>query len=159
MELEFRVLQVEEYGLAEQFKRATALDATGRDDLFDTWFPPEWSYAKFLARMQAFDPESCVLALVNGKPVGHLDLRIKEDGTGYLNNIYLKPEWRGQRLGDQMDAYAMRFFAKHGTVRAALRTMPSAHKVVAYYERLGWVQERMCDDGMVWMEKDVGAGA
>lgn len=156
MELTFRVLRVEEYGLAEQFKRATARDVTGREDLFDTWFPAgKKSYADFLARMQAFDPESCVLALVEGEVVGHLDLRIKEDGTGYLNNIYLKPEWRGQQLGDQMMAYAMRFFAKHGAVRAALRTLPRATKVVAYYERLGWQQVRMCEDGMVWMEREV----
>jgi ribosomal protein S18 acetylase RimI-like enzyme len=107
MRIHFRPIPVEDYPLAEQFKRDTTLAVNGSDALFDVWFPPERSYAAFVARTQAFDPDSCVFLLVDDEIAGGLHLCISKDGSGYLNNIYLKPEWRGQRLGDHLDAYAV----------------------------------------------------
>lgn len=156
MDIRFRSLRPEDYALSETFKRATVVDAAGREDLFDVWFPPERSFAAFLRELQAFDPASCAQMLVDGAVVGEITLNLMKDGRGKLNNIYLRPEWRGKKLGDAMDAYAMAFFRRHGITEAALRTNPANTKLVGFYLRMGWQMGAMSDHGMVWMTKAVG---
>lgn len=104
---------------------------------------------------QADDPLSCVLAWKDGVAVGHVHVFIRKDGRGFLNNIYLLPEWRGRGLGDQLDAYAMGFFKRHGVRQAVLRTNPEKGKLVAFYKRVGWRLGEMSEHGLVWMEREI----
>lgn len=152
MKLTFRPITEAEFEQATAMKRATALAAMGNTTLFDTWFTAEAPFDNHLKKLLAFDPASCVFALLDNEIVGHLHLMIVEDGScGYLNDIYLKPEHRGRGLGEQLHAYTMEFFRKHGVGRAMLRTNPEQPKLVAFYERMGWVLGAPAPHGMVWM--------
>lgn len=152
MKLTFRPITDADLALAKDMKRATVLAATGDPTLFDQWFHAERPLEDHLKQLMEFDPESCVFALLENEIVGHLHLMIVEDGTcGYLNDIYLKPEHRGQGLGEQLHAYYMAFFKKYGVQRAMLRTNPKQPKLVAFYERMGWVLGEPSKFGMVWM--------
>lgn len=137
--------------LMEQFKRDTVQAVMGDAALFDVWFPAERSYASYLERCRALDPASCVLVNVDGAVAGALHLNVHDNGNGHLNNIYLKPEWRGKGVGERMMAYAEAFFKKHGCRRAYLKTHPDATKVVAFYKRMGWQFESITPQGMVEM--------
>lgn len=158
-QIEFRPLTVDDYALAEQFKRGTVLAAMGDERLFEVWFPAERPYSVLLARAQAFDPASCVFIEVDGVAVGgvHLFVRENADGgrDGHVNNIFLLPEWRGKGLGEKLDGYAMAFFRRHGVTWAGLRTNPLQPKVVAFYQRMGWRLMGEAEEGMVWMGRDV----
>ena len=154
--LTFRPPQDEqEYALAERYKRATVAAATGDDTLFERWFTPDRPYAAFVADIQAFDPGGYVLAWHRGAAIGQMEMKLRKDGSGMLNNIYLLPEWRGKGLGADMNAHAMAFFRKHGAVRAALRTNPGNTKLITFYTRMGWELGNLCDNGMVWMGRAV----
>ena len=153
MHLTFRPITEDDYDVAEAFKRATVRDMMGTEALFGVWFPPERSYRDFLRRTQAFDREGCVFAWVGDEIVGGLHLCLRDDGTGYLNNIYLKPEWRGQRLGDALEAFAVAYFKRHGASYATLRTYPQQPKSMAFYARLGWQLVGPHEDGMVELGK------
>jgi GNAT superfamily N-acetyltransferase len=131
------------------------VDAVGDDGLFDTWFPATRTYESFVREMQRFDPTACSVVLAEGKIIGHVDLRIMDDGRGLLTNIYLLPEWRGKGLGAQVDAFAVGFFKKHAVQEMALRTNPKNAKLVDYYTRQGWVLGPAASFGMVWMGKVV----
>lgn len=151
----FKPLTVDEYPIAERFKRATVMDAMGDGSLFDGWFPVERSYASVLAATQAKDPAASVLAWLDGVAVGQVDLRFKDNGMGHLANIYLVPELRGRGLGDQLDQYAVDFFKVRGVDKMSLKTNPKQPKVVAFYERRGWKMTVEDGYGFVWMMKDI----
>lgn len=153
--LEFRPVTEAEHALATEFKRLTAIDAMGSAELFDTWFTPERPYAALIRESQAHDPASCALAWKDEVAVGHVHVFIRKDGRGFLNNVYLLPEWRGQGLGEQLDAYAMDFFRRHGVTKALLRTNPEQVKLVGFYQRVGWRLGEMSDHGLVWMEREI----
>lgn len=156
MHLSFRPITEAEFPLSRAFKRATAEAAMGDPQAFDIWFPPERPFEALLAKMRAFDPAGCVFTLLDDEIIGHLHLFLIEDNScGFLNDIYLKPEYRGQGLGDQMDAYACALFRKHGVTRAKLRTNPLATKLMGFYHRLGWVTGDPSHSGWVWMEKSL----
>jgi GNAT superfamily N-acetyltransferase len=151
-QLTFRPITETDFAQAEAMKRATVMAATGDPTLFDQWFTAERPLDVHLRKLMAFDPASCVFALLDNEIVGHLHLMIVEDGTcGYLNDIYLKPEHRGRGLGEQLHAYSMDFFNKHGVSRATLRTNPAQPKLVAFYERMGWELGAPASFGLVWM--------
>ena len=158
MEIEFRVLTVAEYPVAEGFKRATVLEVMGDERLFDVWFPAERTHAMFLQKLQAFDPAGCVLVVVDGAVAGHLDMAIRftEDRpVGHLNNIYLKPEFRRRGLAEVMMAHAYGFFRKHGADWATLKTSPQRPTLVAFYEQHGWRKVGDAEHRMVVMGREI----
>ncbi len=152
MKLTFRPITETDFVQAEAMKRATVMAAMGDTNLFDRWFNHDYPFENHLKKLIDFDPASCVFALLDNEIVGHLHLMIVEEGTcGYLNDIYLKPEHRGRGLGEQLHAYTMDFFQKHGVNRAMLRTNPAQAKLIAFYERMGWVLGAPSSFGLVWM--------
>lgn len=154
--LTFRPITEAEFGLATEMKRATVLAAMGTAELFDTWFNADSPFDNHLKKLLAFDPTSCMFALLDNEIVGHLHLMIVEDGTcGYLNDIYLMPEYRGRGFGEQLNAHALAFFAKHGVRRAKLRTNLQQPKLIAFYERMGWELGEPSVYGLVWMGRNL----
>jgi len=154
MHLTFRPMTEADFPQAEAMKRATVLAATGDATLFDQWFTPERPLESHLKKLLAFDPASCVFAVLDNAIIGHIHLMIVEKGTcGYLNDIYLMAEHRGQSLGEQLHAYALTFFRKHGVSRALLRTNPHNPKLIAFYQRMGWTLGASSTHGLVWMER------
>lgn len=158
--LKFRPITRDDYELAQEFRRATVLAATGDETAFDTWFPPEKPYSVMLDTLRAFDEAACVFVEINDIPVGQLDLRIDmtdDQPAGYVSSIYLMPEWRGQGIGELMEGYAVGFFRKHGADWASLRTNPKQDKVMEFYQKLGWEVVGEARFGMVVMAKGLYA--
>ncbi|TKW61941.1 MAG: GNAT family N-acetyltransferase [Blastochloris viridis] len=154
MKLTFRPIGDDEIELTKAMKRDTAASAMGDASLFDLWFGPERPFEAFIARLREHDPDSCQFALLNGDIIGHLHLIMVDGGDcGHMTDIYLKPAYRGQGLGTQLEAQAMAFFKKYGARRAQLRTNPHNAKLIAFYERLGWVLGEPSEHGSVWMNK------
>jgi GNAT superfamily N-acetyltransferase len=155
--LEFRPVTEAEHALATEFKRLTAVDATGSDAAFYGWFPPEKPYADLIKRTQEQDLGSCVLVWKAGEAIGHVHVFVRKDGEGKLNNIYLKPQWRGKGLGAQLNAYAIEYLRRHGAKIVRLKTNPQQPKLVDFYQRMGWRLGELDEHGMVWMEREIEA--
>ena len=57
---------------------------------------------------------------------------------GYINNIYVTPQWRGRGLGQELMAHADEQFRAQGVRRARLTVTASNQQAVALYEAAGF---------------------
>ena len=107
-------------GLAEATKKDTATWRAMREDLYSE-IPPEYHEAE-MALMLASDDRACLLVLdPNDAAVGFIEVSLRNvvDGcfggpVGYIEGIYLVPDWRGLGLGPAMIEAAATWFRAQG---------------------------------------------
>jgi GNAT superfamily N-acetyltransferase len=156
MKIGFEPLTPERLALAEEFKRRTAVANLGSDERFYEWFRPGRTYADFAKELLAFDPAAIAFLIVDGEPVGDVELRAAaKEGGGFVSNCYLEPDWRGRGLGRVLDDYAMAFFRRHGVGFARLRTNPQNAAARGFYAHLGWREDGPCPrTGMLFFRRE-----
>lgn len=123
---------VESFGSAERFYRAAGEGAK--------------DYLEGLRSKNREWPGSCVHAWLGDAIVGQIELRRDraDPSRAHVLLYYLRPEWRGRGLGQQLDAY-VRELCQAGGVRAmTLRVSPKNSRAMAFYRRKGW-QDRGVD--------------
>ena len=97
-------------------------------------------YLDWLQKRIAKLPEGCVHVLEDGRIVGQLEMRLREQpGLGYINLFYLIPEARGRGIGEELNRYAIETFQKLEVSQAQLSVSPSNYRALAYYRKHGWV--------------------
>lgn len=153
--LVFRPVRPDEYDVAEEFKRATSLAVTGDAGEFARMFPPAKPFINHLKRLQEPDVAAVAFALVDNDPVGYIEVgtRRNDPERGFIFNLYLKPEWRGKKLGDQLEDYALAWCRKRGFRQVRLRTVAANGKAMAFYRHLGYVYSEESENGMVFLIK------
>jgi ribosomal protein S18 acetylase RimI-like enzyme len=70
--------------------------------------------------------------------------------VGYIKNVYVVPERRGQALAERLMEQAEQWMREHGVERSALDVTVSNRTAVGLYERCGYHVQRYR------MEKDLG---
>ncbi len=100
--------------------------------------------AHYLARLAKYMealPGSCVHAWLDGEVIGQVEMMgDPSDATaGKVNLFYLGPAHRGQGLGAQLEAYALRLLRDGGFTRAWLRVSPGNPRALRFYEKQGWL--------------------
>lgn len=95
-------------------------------------------YLEWLRQRISDLPLGCVHAWENNRIVGQIESRLRDDGNGYVNLLYLRPGDRGFGRGQQLHAYVMNMFAaqKAGVVR--LTVSAENQRALAFYQKLGW---------------------
>lgn len=113
-----------------------AYDAAFRDRPgFPGWDEHRWR-AAFTAADE-FIPESSMVIMDGPEPAAFAVLWA-EGETGWITQMGVRPEWRGQGLGELMLSMALRAFARRGLKKAALEVATNNPHARSLYERLGF---------------------
>jgi ribosomal protein S18 acetylase RimI-like enzyme len=83
-----------------------------------------------------------------GGVVGFLAVRLRRAPqwfggatVGFISEVWVEPEVRGRRLGEQLVRAAQDWLQSQGIERAELQVMQANHAARALYRRLGWHDE------------------
>lgn len=110
------------------------------------------AYLKWVREKSIQFPDGFVLVFENEKPIGQLELTIREyEGKkiGYVNLYYLIPEKRGLGLGNELHLYALKFFKGFGVNEYHLRVSPSNKRALSFYMKNGMKKVKDEFDGKV----------
>jgi ribosomal-protein-alanine N-acetyltransferase len=78
-----------------------------------------------------------LLATVNGEIVGFIILLMQGAFVGYVQSVYVEPEWRGKGVGSQLTAFAEgRIFSETPNVFICVSSFNKGAQ--RFYERLGY---------------------
>lgn len=109
----------------------------------DSPFPGRKKHLRWLAaRVEEF-PEGHVIAELEGRYVGQMELQVPYGlTTGYVNLYYVVPEYRGRGYGRQMHIYAERYFRSWEANRVELHVSKTNGAALGFYRRLGYRELR-----------------
>lgn len=125
-------------------------------EIFDPKFvAPDKLVNEYRTLVAGFGAQDALLkAVADGKVVGSCacgaDTELNETGTGYLQRVYVEPEWWGRGVGSALVDRALELMTGHGFRKAALQVLENNTKARAFYENRGWEYEQ------VVRVKDVG---
>lgn len=137
--MEFTTIDLEkDRETALKFRREAFRESFGATDSFN-----EEDYLDWLQKKMNEHPEGIVFVRNNGRPIGQIDLSIREYRgrlIGYVHLFYLEEEWRDRGLGMQLFDYAMRFFHERDITEFHLRVAPGNERAVAFYKKYGMTE-------------------
>lgn len=81
-----------------------------------------------------------LLAYVEGGAAGCIGLRRMEPGFCEIRRLYVRPQFRGHRLGRALAAEIIRQAGDAGYHTARLGTLPVMKEAIALYQSLGFAQ-------------------
>src|SRR4051795_1680848 len=100
------------------------------------------------SRIEEF-PDGHLLALVDGKPVGQMELQVPYGlPEGYVNLYYVIPELRGRGFARRMHEQAVRYFQSWEADRIELHVSGSNERAMGFYRSLGYRAVRR--EGRLW---------
>jgi GNAT superfamily N-acetyltransferase len=115
-----------------------------------------------LVRESLFGPRpvaECVLACVNGKPVGfalffHNYSTFKGRAGLYLEDLFVRPEFRGQGIGEALLRHLARIAVERNCARMEWSVLDWNKRAIQFYERMGavgihdWTTFRVTGDAL-----------
>ncbi|MGG5252650.1 GNAT family N-acetyltransferase [Neobacillus sp. SM06] len=131
-----------------RFRRDSFIVSFGTDKDFGE----EQEYLNWLKQQSDKYPQGFVLVFENDKPIGQLELTVKQyegKDIGYVNLYYLIPEKRGMGLGSELHEYALNFFKASSLTEYHLRVSPSNRVALAFYMKNGMKKIKYEMDGKV----------
>jgi len=97
-----------------------------------------------------------LLAYVDGEPAGCIGLRRMEPGYCEIRRLYVRPRFRGQRLGRALAEAVLVEARAAGYHTARLGTLPVMKEAISLYQSLGFVSavpyKSTALDGAIYME-------
>ena len=87
------------------------------------------------------EPQGAMLvARVEGRPAGCVVLRPLDAHTAEMKRLYVRPEFRGRRIGEALTTAIVEAGRARGFDRIRLDTLPTMKEARALYSRLGFVE-------------------
>jgi ribosomal protein S18 acetylase RimI-like enzyme len=131
------------------FAVAAYVDACRASYGDDAAFPGRAKHLAWLqSRVEEF-PDGHVLALLDGRPVGQMELQVPYGLTrGYVNLYYVLPNRRGRGVGTRMHEYAERYFRSWEATQVELHVSATNEQAMRFYRSLGYRAARR--EGRLW---------
>jgi RimJ/RimL family protein N-acetyltransferase len=160
--LEFKPIDLDRHAdLCIQFREDSYICSFGSVDRFHAGEGGAAGYLRWLQQRMKDLPNSCVHVWLGDTIIGQIELgRWRYDPkVGYVNLFYLVPAYRGQGLGEQLDAYAARFFQRLGCIRVRLSASPTNTAAMQFYRKNNWQDLGMRQDSpeVHYLEKHYNA--
>jgi ribosomal protein S18 acetylase RimI-like enzyme len=117
---------VESFGSAERFFRAAGDGAS--------------DYLQGLRSKNREWPGSCVHAWLDDTIAGQIELRRErgDPSRAHVLLYYLRSDFRGRGLGEQLDAYVRAMCRAAGVQTTTLRVSAENRRAIAFYRKHGW---------------------
>lgn len=101
----------------------------------------KWRKARHLDDDLERDPNGIFVAEIDGRVVGFITTwQDREVGMGYIPNIAIQAEFRGQGLGHQLIEHAMQHFRDSGLTHAKIETLEQNATGHHVYTSLGFYE-------------------
>ena len=144
-------------GTAEEIAQARELFREyGANPDFGTCFKGFEEEMQSLPGMYAPPEGRLLLAYVDGDAAGCIGLRKMEPGFCEVRRLYVRPPFRGQRLGRTLAEAIIAQARQAGYHTARLGTLPVMKEAIALYQSLGFVPVAPYKDnaltGAIYME-------
>ena len=101
------------------------------------------------------DATEFMIGLIDGKPVACGGLRGEPGGVGEIDQMYVRPAWRGQGLSRLILAALEERAVELGCVALRLETGPDAGRAIRLYASAGFHSLPGQGDGRVRFEKSL----
>lgn len=108
---------------------------------------PEKVEKEFRELFERFGPRDTLLKAVAGNTVIGMcicgdDTDLEEAGTGYVQRVYVDPDWWNRGVGTALVDRTIELLEGHGFKKLALQVLENNRKARAFYEKRGWQLER-----------------
>ncbi len=112
------------------------------DDTFISDVPPKKRFRRVLKQGLGDDKHRMVIALIEGNVVGFADYWAYPEAlhgglSGYLNNIYVREDYRGKGLGTRIMDHLIQDAKERGVVAMHVPVLAKNGPAVEFYEKLG----------------------
>lgn len=161
-------------GKERENMRFAPLDLTREEKLYtecyaDAWiaahgdpagFEPEL-YVESAGEHCAQYPEALMKAMVMDMAAGVVELdpdRCAGEGAGWITLVYMRPEYRGRRMGIQLIGHAAAFYRKLGRKSVRLNVAKDNVRAIRFYETYGFQtigEQQGVRDTLLIMEKSL----
>jgi ribosomal protein S18 acetylase RimI-like enzyme len=131
------------------FAVSAYLDACRASYGNDESFPGRARHLAWLqSRVEEF-PDGHLLAMLDGKPVGQMELQVPYGlPEGYVNLFYVARELRGLGFAQRMHEHAVRYFQSWEASRIELHVSGRNERAMGFYRSLGYRAVRR--EGRLW---------
>lgn len=117
----------------------------------DAPFQGRARYLRWLASKVEEFPEGFLLAFLDGRCVGQLELEVPYGlERGYVNLFYLTPQFRGIGFGPLLHERADRYFHSWEATSVRLHVSPTNRPALRFYRRMGYVRAEGDGGGRLW---------
>ncbi|MFW8630512.1 GNAT family N-acetyltransferase [Vibrio natriegens] len=137
--MEFVPVNIEQQlDLCLAFRRDAYAVSYGSLDGFNTEDTTAW-----FGRLASLPDAGFYHAIKNEETIGQIEFRkdlMDDEGVkyGYINLFYLKPEFRGQGLGSELQDFIFSQLKSAKCQYVQLRYLPANSQGVAFYRKHGW---------------------
>ncbi len=145
LDLVFRPIDLDQHReLFLAFIRDTHLCSFGSMDSFADDIHGEELLIERIRKRLTDEPQSCLHIWKNEQIVGQLHLGhlvdpdFVDSNVGYINLLYVIPEWRGSGIASLIKDYASAFLQRQGFKSARLSVTAQNHRAIRFYLKKGW---------------------
>jgi ribosomal protein S18 acetylase RimI-like enzyme len=139
-DLVFRPIDLDQHReLFLTFIRDTHLCSFGSMDSFPDDIHGEELLIERIQKKLTDKPQSCLHIWQNEQIVGQLHLgQLVDPDVGYINLLYVIPEWRGGGIASLIEDYASAYLQGQGFESARLSVTAQNHRAIRFYSKKGW---------------------
>ncbi|MGY0616108.1 GNAT family N-acetyltransferase [Vibrio sp. FJH11] len=138
--MEFVPVNIEEQlDLCISFRKDAYAVSYGNTDGFSCEETTSWFY-----RLASFSDAGFFHVVMNGETIGQIEFRkgfLDDDGVkyGYINLLYLKPEFRNNGLGSKLQDFIFSQLKSAKCEYVQLRYLPANSQGITFYRKHGWL--------------------
>lgn len=119
------------------FRRDAHILSYGNDSTFNSDECTDWFNS-----LKQNNPNGFLHVIANQKIIGQLEFKSavkkENDLTGYINLIYLHPEYRNKGYGAMLENHMLSTFRSDHCTAAYLRYLPANKAAGYFYKKQGW---------------------
>jgi ribosomal protein S18 acetylase RimI-like enzyme len=139
----------EDFEFVQELNHQLFLHDSPRDPYLNLNWPYEGYGANYFHKLVNGEYGVCFVAEVAGEPVGYLAGAVKKDEAWRhvrateLENMFVRPEFRGHGVGRQLAEAFLTWSKKQGAKRAQVIAYYENHPAIGFYKKVGFIPESL----------------